>query len=52
LGKYRVNINIRTLAHALVPDSESYQLESFSSPPKMLPSNPFFVEVKKKKKKK
>lgn len=43
LGKHRVNINIRTLAQALVPDSDSYRLDAFASPPKLLPNNPFFV---------
>lgn len=52
LGKQRININIRTLAQALVPGSEDKSQELFQSPPKQLPSNPFFVEVKKKKKKK
>jgi hypothetical protein len=34
-----------------VPDSDSYRLDAFASPPKLLPNNPFFVEPKKKKKK-
>lgn len=52
LARNKVGIDVRSLSMGLcVPEDEESTLESIF-PEKSLPSNPFMVETKKKKKKK
>lgn len=52
LARSKVGLDVRSLSLGLCAPEEEQKMEEFVLPGKDLPSNPFMVETKKKKKKK